>query len=174
MTSIRGCRSCHHSAAEAEPCADCHDQSELARAEDLPVHRDLVMSVGTVEGRELPFAHGEHDTLACNSCHTGTPDLSAADVGCAECHEEHHRPDVRCASCHREAPEESHPLSVHATCTGSGCHDARAAGSDARALFSSSTRNACLTCHQDLADHRPGERCARCHLLPPAEAGEDR
>lgn len=173
VTSIRGCRSCHHSPDRAEACADCHDRDELTRAADHPVRRDLVMSVGTVEGRSLPFSHGEHDTIACGSCHSGAPDLSAADVACADCHEEHHRADVRCASCHREAPEDAHPLAAHATCTGSGCHE-RAADANARRLLTASSRSVCLACHQELEDHRPGERCARCHLMPPVEPEEGR
>lgn len=171
VTSIRGCRSCHHSGSNAEPCTRCHGRAEPGRVRAYTVSRDLSMSVGSVRGRELSFEHSEHDTVACASCHGGADgtDLSAASVQCAECHDEHHGVDVRCASCHREAAEGTHTLAVHATCSGSGCHDSAAlpvtAGSMAR-----SPRNVCLSCHRDQVDHRPGERCARCHLLP---AGDD-
>lgn len=171
VTSIRGCRSCHHEGSTAEPCTRCHDRSELEGAGAYPLSRDLSMSVDTVRGRELPFDHAAHDTVACATCHTDGSKLSAAGVECAECHDEHHGPEVDCAACHREASEETHPLAVHASCTGSGCHDAAALPVTA-ASMDRSPRNVCLSCHQDLADHRPGERCARCHLMPAAEGGD--
>ena len=170
VTPIRGCRSCHHVGATAQPCTRCHERSELRGAGTYPVSSDLVMSVDTVRGRELPFDHASHEDLECAECHSDGTGLSAGSVRCAECHEEHHGAEVRCVSCHREAPEETHTLAVHASCTGSGCHDASTLPVTARAM-ARSPRNVCLGCHRDLEDHRPGERCARCHLLPEAEGG---
>lgn len=171
VTSIRGCRSCHHSGSTAEPCASCHDRSELEDAGSYPVKRDLLMSVDTVRGRDLPFGHAPHESIECAECHTEGTELSAASVRCAECHEEHHGPEVDCASCHREAPEETHTLAVHATCTGSGCHEATSLPVTTRTM-DRSPRNVCLACHQDQVDHRPDERCARCHLMPSGEGGD--
>ncbi len=171
VTSIRGCRSCHHSGSTAEPCANCHERSELEAAGSYPVTRDLPMSVDTVRGRDLPFGHASHESIECAECHTGGTELSAASVQCTGCHEEHHGAEVDCASCHREAPEESHTLAVHATCTGSGCHEATSLPVNTRTM-DRSPRNVCLACHQDQADHRPRERCARCHLMPPVEGGD--
>lgn len=170
VTSIRGCRSCHHSGSTAEPCARCHERSELRDAGSYPVSSDLEMSVDTVRGRDLPFAHAPHLELECTECHADGTALSSAGVRCAECHEEHHGAEVRCASCHREAPEDAHPLAVHASCTGSGCHEASTLPVTTRTM-ARSPRNVCLACHQDLEDHRPGERCARCHLLSEGEGG---
>ncbi|MDP2498623.1 MAG: hypothetical protein Q8W44_11645 [Candidatus Palauibacterales bacterium] len=170
VTSIRGCRSCHHSGSTAEPCTDCHERSELRAAGSYPVTSDLVMSVDTVRGRDLPFDHASHEDLECAECHSDGTELSAGSVRCAECHEEHHGAEVRCVSCHREAPEETHTLAVHATCSGSGCHEAATLPVTTRTM-ARSPRNVCLTCHQDQVDHRPGERCARCHLLPEGEGG---
>lgn len=173
VSSIRDCRSCHHEAASAEPCTRCHERDELERSGQLDVARTLSLSVGTFEARNLPFAHAEHTSEPCATCHADGPALSAASVSCADCHEEHHQMDARCTSCHREAPEDEHPLAVHATCTGSGCHD-RATTRVTATSMGRSQRSVCLACHQRQEDHRPGERCARCHLLPPATDGGER
>lgn len=170
VSTIRGCRSCHHEGATAEPCTRCHERGEMARSRPRDVPQTLDMSVATVESRELPFSHAEHDSEPCGACHATGLERSAASVRCAECHEEHHEASSSCASCHREAPGESHPLAVHATCTGSGCHDPAGTPVTA-ATMASSERAVCLACHRDQADHRPGERCARCHRMPEPAAG---
>lgn len=173
VTSIRGCRSCHHEGPTAEPCTRCHAPTDLGRDGGYDVLQDLRMSVGTVRGRELPFSHGDHGSDSCAACHADGPARSAASLRCAECHRDHHRAEAECASCHREAPAESHPLAVHATCTGSGCHDPASARVTATTM-EASDRSVCVSCHPDQRDHREGERCARCHLMPPAEDGGER
>lgn len=171
VTSIRGCRSCHHQGATAEPCTRCHESGELERAGTYDVLQSLRMSVGTVESRELPFSHAEHESEPCATCHATDSGRSAAAVRCAECHEDHHSASSPCVSCHREVPEESHPLAVHATCTGSGCHDAATTRVTATTM-AGSERAICLSCHVDEQDHRPGESCATCHLMPAPSEGE--
>lgn len=173
VTSIRGCRSCHHSEPTARPCTRCHDRSELERSGEHPVTRDLALSVGTARDRELPFDHGIHGSVDCADCHAGGTSRSAATIQCSECHDEHHGTEVRCASCHREAPEGTHPLAAHATCTGSGCHDAQSLPVTASTM-ARAPRSICLACHQDQEDHRPGEQCARCHLTPSDAGSGDR
>lgn len=170
VASLRSCRSCHHRGSAAEPCVRCHEEGELAHVAPRGVPQTLEMSVGTVEARELPFSHAEHESEPCAACHADGLDRPAASVRCAGCHEEHHTPASPCIACHREAPEGSHPRAVHASCTGSGCHDpavARVTATD----MSESARTVCLSCHADEQDHRPGQRCARCHLMPPASDG---
>lgn len=169
VNTLRACRSCHHEGATAEPCARCHESGELERAGTYGVPQSLRMSVDTTPSRELPFSHPEHESEPCAACHAEGPGLSADAVRCAECHEEHHTATSPCVACHREAPAESHPLAVHATCTGSGCH---AATPVTARTMAESERSVCLSCHADEQDHRPGERCARCHLMPvPSEGG---
>lgn len=158
------CRECHHSAERTEPveaaCLGCHDPGEFG-AGDFRLARSLQFSVRDAEiERDLPFRHSTHEELECTKCHQGRPDLSAEGVSCAECHQDHHRIDARCAECHVPASEADHPLEVHVTCSGSGCHASIPFESVPR------TRAACLGCHQDLADHRPERDCVACHVLP--------
>lgn len=154
------CTACHHGTVVRRECAACHEAGELG---GIPYGRSTVleMSVGTVE-RSLPFDHADHDGLVCSDCHAGPPALDASGVACADCHEEHHRPEASCRSCHAVAPDRSHDRQVHLTCSGAGCHE------PAPVTAAERTRETCLACHRELADHRPGEVCQKCHLLPPA------
>lgn len=163
VTSINDCRSCHHTGPVAEDCSTCHTPAD--RPDELyNLTRTMQFAVRDPVRRELPFEHAPHETIDCARCHTEGLARSAAQVDCASCHEDHHRPDVECRSCHVEAPAGAHPLEVHQTCSGSGCH------TDVPAALANipGTRAFCLTCHQDLVDHRPGGTCRACHQLPEA------
>lgn len=173
VSTIRDCRSCHHEGRTAEPCAGCHQDSELEAVGEYAVPQRLVLSVDATRDRDLPFSHSDHASEPCGACHAEGPDRSAAALRCADCHDEHHAPISPCLACHREAAEGEHPLAVHATCTGSGCHDPSSTRVTA-ATMAASDRSVCLACHRDQIDHRPGERCARCHLMPRAEPGRGR
>lgn len=163
VTRREDCLQCHHRAAEAPACTRCHASADL-RGTRYPVRRSLQLSVGTVRERSLPFEHGEHGDAACADCHTGGPELSAGSVSCADCHEEHHRLDSDCMACHADPPGDAHTVEVaHVTCAGSGCHTSLPFPRVPR------SRPACLTCHQDLVDHRPGRPCVECHVLPDRE-----
>lgn len=156
------CASCHHEASSARSCTSCHARAAVRRW-SADVTRTMRFSVGEPRSRTLPFSHQPHDTIACTTCHTGRPLLSAEGVACAECHEEHHKTESPCQECHARAPTDAHPVEVHLSCTGSGCHDS--SRMPARAV-SSRGRNVCLACHQEQADHRPGQQCVYCHVLP--------
>ncbi|MFQ5536314.1 MAG: hypothetical protein ACE5GJ_02565 [Gemmatimonadota bacterium] len=161
VTGIDDCRSCHHAAEERDPCTTCHTPAD-APADAVPLPRPLHLTVDGESVRELPFRHPDHEDLACGECHTDGLELSARDVDCLACHEDHHEPDVDCTACHVPAPEGAHPREAsHLTCTGAGCHvDPPLQVSEIRA------RQVCLSCHQDESDHKPGEECVDCHLLP--------
>lgn len=171
VTSRADCLSCHHGPLVRRECAACHGAEELG-GRRFERSTTFELSMGTTATRPLPFDHAEHQAVACADCHAGRPALGASAVACADCHDEHHRPEAACRSCHGTAPEGSHGRDVHLTCAGSGCHAPSPIAASQR------TRETCLACHQDLADHRPGRDCATCHLLPPAHddggTGEDR
>lgn len=167
-TNPRFCRSCHHGEDQAASCESCHRESEL-RGRTYQIATEMKMSVGEAgPERSLPFPHGAHLEVACAECHRGPPNLTPRDLSCETCHEEHHSATTDCQACHREAPEPAHPMSVHITCTGSGCH------TDVSAAATDRSRNFCLTCHQTMTDHKPDRECLVCHVLPSVDSrGEE-
>jgi hypothetical protein len=163
VTSLRDCRSCHHTAPVATPCVGCHDQGAVRRLQTT-VSRVMDIRVGSLNRprRTLPFDHAHHLRYDCQQCHTQGLALSAAGLDCAQCHQEHHQAEISCMSCHPSPADGAHDLNAHLTCTGAGCHTAPAATVQAIPR----TRNFCLSCHQDLVEHRPGRNCVSCHALP--------
>ena len=166
VTSIRDCRSCHHTAPVADECATCHTRAEVRQVQ-RQVTRTMDMRIGSLDRprRSLPFAHAVHEDLACAECHTEGLTLSAAAVSCSGCHGEHHEPDMECRACHATPADNAHDAQVHLGCAGSGCHG------DPPVRGVPRTRDFCLVCHQDLVDHRPGRNCEDCHALPQPTAG---
>jgi hypothetical protein len=166
VRTLSDCRSCHHRAPLVASCASCHSGAEVpAGTYTLP--RTLELSVGPQPERLLPFLHSDHGSVGCASCHTEGLALSAAAVSCGTCHQEHHLAEARCASCHLPVLETPpHAVEVHVGCGGAGCHQELPFEGVPR------TRALCVACHQDMEDHRTGQPCTNCHLLPrprPAE-----
>jgi nitrate/TMAO reductase-like tetraheme cytochrome c subunit len=163
VTSIRDCRSCHHAEPATARCNSCHSTAEV-RGLSASVQRTLDIRLGSLNRprRTLPFAHQVHDDLQCQECHTGGLALSAANVSCSGCHDDHHQPNRECMACHAEPAGSAHDVEVHVGCAGSGCHQAI----PAPVRDVPRTRDFCLVCHQDLTDHRPRENCESCHTLP--------
>ena len=164
VTSLRDCRSCHHTEPVVANCDGCHTQAEVRRLV-ANVERTMDLRIGSLNrpDRSLPFSHAPHLRLDCRECHTGDgAALSAAAVQCSACHAEHHQPDTECMACHHPPARGAHDLAVHGGCGGSGCHTA-APETVSRVPR---TRSFCLVCHQDLTDHRPGRNCEECHTLP--------
>lgn len=160
-----GCHECHHRSDDAPACARCHAESEL-RGADYGLRGAPELSTGDAPERPLDFDHAEHEAAACRDCHTGGVELATEGAACADCHDEHHDPDARCAACHVDAPDEVHPVDVvHVTCAGSGCHTSLPFDRVPR------SRQACLSCHQELTEHRPGRPCVECHPMPRREPG---
>lgn len=160
--SGRDCFGCHHSArVTARGCEACHGVTAFAVSRAVATELRLAVW-DEPRRRSLPFDHAAHGELECVACHTGRTRLTA-EVDCANCHLEHHRPEVACTACHVQPPAEAHTVAVHTEgCAGAGCH----APSELAYGALEKTRNLCLTCHQDQVDHEPGERCAICHLVP--------
>lgn len=162
-----GCHECHHASDDAPACTRCHAEREL-RGADYGLRGAPDLSTGDAPERPLDFDHAEHEASACRDCHTEGVELATEGAACAECHEDHHDPDARCAACHVDAPDEAHPVDVaHVTCAGSGCHASLPFDRVPR------SRQACLVCHQDLADHRPGRPCVECHPMPRRDRSAD-
>ncbi len=159
VTTAADCRACHHAPPVWKPCTDCHAELEYAGLV-YSASRTLTMTVGTPVTRRLPLDHRAHESVECTDCHTAPSSLDAAAVDCSSCHEEHHRPETRCVDCHAQPEEDAHDVQAHLGCGGSGCH------TDVPVAGVSRTRTFCLTCHQDLLDHRPEGACEDCHVLP--------
>lgn len=166
VTTVTDCRACHHGeeTVDAMACETCHGSAESS-GDPYEVTRALMISARPTDApaieRALPFDHAVHAGEACATCHTDGLDRSAASVACVSCHAEHHRPTASCMACHVEAAPGSHAVeTAHLGCSGSGCH--------VEVPFEGlpRTRDVCLTCHQDLVDHRPEGDCAECHALP--------
>ena len=171
VTSLRDCRSCHHTEPVATPCSECHSAAEV-RNLSFQVRRTLDIRLGRLNRptRTLPFDHRPHTQLQCSACHTDGMALSAAAVNCSSCHLDHHDAERSCIACHAEPREGAHDAEVHLGCAGSGCH----AAAPAPVLAVPRTRDFCLACHQGLTEHRPGRNCEACHSLPsPRRAGGD-
>jgi hypothetical protein len=169
VTSIADCRGCHHTAPVSANCVRCHQSGE-SRGDPHTETRTLTLSVRAPVERSMPFAHENHTTEACSTCHTRGLALQADQVDCNQCHEQHHALDNDCASCHTQPPVSAHPVvQAHQTCSGSGCHD-----DPPFQTLPTTTREACLVCHQEQRDHRPGQVCAECHAVTESGPGRGR
>jgi nitrate/TMAO reductase-like tetraheme cytochrome c subunit len=161
VRTLADCRSCHHADPVAAQCAGCHPPVRLRGAMQLTRTLAMPIAEGPASARTVAFDHAQHGAEECGACHASGLARPATAAGCGDCHAPHHDPAVRCAACHTEAPQAAHPVEVvHVTCGGSGCHPSE--------LFPATpprTRTACLTCHQGLEDHEPGQRCGECHAL---------
>ncbi|MEQ1854958.1 MAG: hypothetical protein ABL963_00730 [Longimicrobiales bacterium] len=162
VATIDGCRSCHHAASTAAPCARCHEPTETP-VDMFSVVRPVSFSVGAGDSaRSLAFPHARHTDLECVRCHTDGPELAVSPaLDCAGCHAEHHTTVSDCASCHASAPVSAHPAAeAHVTCSGASCHQ--------RLPFEEvpRTRELCLGCHQTQRMHEAPRVCVECHVLP--------
>ena len=169
LTSFATCQQCHHApnVTQAAQCVRCHERRELVR----PYRERATFKVGNAPQRQrlLTFQHSNHQAEPCTACHTPGLEMSAAKgVQCNSCHQSHHRPEANCRACHTQPPAGAHDMRSHLGCAGAGCHDPVPFQGVPR------TRELCLSCHQDMVDHRPGRNCAQCHAVPgerPAGAG---
>jgi len=149
-TTVRSreqCQACHHSTISPKNCAACHPGNGGAPA--APIARD----VGT-------FSHGPHTAanVACTTCHT-PPSMSARELRCQNCHDEHHQPDVTCLDCHKGGARQAHTRSAHQGCV--ECHQSTTG-------LNRWTRQICTACHADRATgHYPDRQCSECHNVPP-------
>jgi hypothetical protein len=149
----RECAACHHADVETRSCRSCHPSDQVGERPVLVAIR----AAGAEEPRvrQLTFDHANHTTRECTSCHT-MPATLRFGRECASCHDAHHRQEAECTACHVSVGAPAHDADVHEGCA--ECHG------DAAVLALEPTRNVCLTCHEDMADHRAGQRCTACHI----------
>jgi hypothetical protein len=160
----RDCMECHHTAPVVNRgCEQCH-----ASAATPPRSVRFTMRLGVwseARIRSVAFDHEDHAAVGCATCRTEGLTRRVT-RGCESCHGEHHAPTADCTVCHAQPPDDVHTIAVHTEgCAGSGCHEDRAITTMTR------TNPFCLSCHQDMRDHRPGRVCAGCHRIPDIEAG---
>lgn len=148
------CMACHHDAATGLECGLCHDggaEQVLAIAQPLRFSmREMPVT------RELPLDHARHEDVECGECHSA-PVTYAMEGQCADCHQEHHRPEAECLACHGPSSREEHKVSVHRGCGGQGCHE------DEVVSALPPSRTVCLECHEEQLEHEVDEDCISCH-----------
>jgi hypothetical protein len=154
VRTVRDCQSCHHAEDRALPCARCHQTAELREQRNVPMRFSLSVARQPAT-RPVPFRHSWHTDVQCNACH-GEPVTKAVTADCGSCHAQHHVVEADCRLCHKPAKSD-HTRQAHLGCAGSGCH------SLSQPVALQETRNVCLTCHNDMVNHRPGRECAACH-----------
>jgi hypothetical protein len=163
VNGLQDCRSCHHTAAKRNECLGCHG-SDKVFATPIRVTTALNIKIGSLNTpkRVLSFEHALHDKYECTTCHRkqhGVPDARGAD--CSTCHLEHHTATSNCVACHERPARGVHNRSAHLGCTGAGCH----VNAPAAIRSAPHTREVCLSCHTERAQHEGGRNCAECHLL---------
>ena len=162
VRTARDCQSCHHPAQPAQAgqpareCTACHSTAEIG-ATRRPSQQVRLSVWKEPRTRPLRFDHDEHRAVRCTDCHV-QPVTLAVERSCAGCHAQHHEPTVTCTACH-VPPKEAHTRAAHLGCAGAGCHETRTVAPLV------ATRATCLTCHVDMARHRPGRECAACHQV---------
>jgi len=166
-----GCFRCHdgkHVSRDgrsiSHQCSACHDFLEERRGAFVRVEATHA------------FAHpwklaGRHTEIQCAACHTGGPAKPAtcrgchaipeagapmAGMGCGECHlkPQQREPLAECRTCHADTGG-LHAQEAHAAADCTSCHPAHG--------WVPRGREQCQACHQDKAEHYPGEACAQCH-----------
>jgi hypothetical protein len=156
------CQFCHHQNATPQTCIRCHATAPDADRR-FTARLDLRIA-GQERTRDLPFVHTKHAATPCATCHSRLPSMAITPGLCQTCHSDHHKTDRNCEACHQAPPPTAHAKASHLTCGGAGCHATNFIAGDIR------TRQVCLACHEKQRDHRPGERCVNCHVLPPFHA----
>lgn len=151
-----GCDGCHHSPDQKLGCAACHgDDARLGR----PVRVTMALRLQPANAptsRIVPFAHSDHASTPCSSCHT-SPGAVRKVVACAECHRDHHaETTTRCSTCHGADTKVAHARDAHLRCT--SCH------SRETVAMLLPGRAFCVSCHTAQANHQPGGDCSTCHL----------
>lgn len=168
VTTLQDCRSCHHTGKALPNCQGCHTAAEVAFTRQLVAKLEIGAGEPGRPERLLPFDHGEHSTLRCETCHTGGLANAPANANCANCHDQHHRPGANCVTCHQVPSRDTHNRTAHLGCGGVGCHVNAPASLLETAL---PTRELCVTCHRDLHAHEVGRPCVACHILSPQRIG---
>ena len=181
------CSQCHDEARSERafhagkiPCTACHQphRFDLSRLTDRAL-------CGRCHVLQIRLTRRNLGHSSCEACHEGTTHEPAGVVACGSCHDDQltkspkghrecatcHEPhggtvsaQSKCSSCHKVAELPglhripAQPQSEgHTECK--TCHNIHEAKVHA-------DRAACMTCHEDVADHQPdAKRCTGCHTF---------
>jgi hypothetical protein len=156
VTKAADCAACHHAADQPLSCEGCHSKSSLANVS--LVTNTIKLSVWKLpKERTANFKHSAHIKSECKDCHSKGPGY-APQKDCSTCHEKHHTAESDCRSCH-VGVKDLHKRTVHQGCAVSGCHV------DKSVAALSTSRQVCLSCHVEMANHKRGGDCAECHKV---------
>jgi len=99
---------------------------------------------------------GYRPPLDCISCHRIDTSAPMMKMACKTCHlqEAEVLPMANCKSCH-QSPKGLHKNNQHSTPSCTTCHRPH--------LWKVTTRDTCLTCHEDKKTHYAPEFCGSCH-----------
>ncbi len=158
------CLKCHsvtlHSFAPPEKiCLVCHGEKQIkittmAQRYCLDCHNFL--------REDSPLKPLREDCLKCHESQAKKeihwPTNAPMQFQCSQCHQPHkqEKPVVYCQSCHAGIEKKGkHAVQPHTQATCTSCHKPHE--------WKVTTREACLTCHQNKASHNPGAFCGSCH-----------
>ncbi len=163
------CQTCHgmrlHSFTPSiEICAACHPDKVAGQQNSIKVP-----GMANLHCTECHQFLREDSPLrptreTCLSCHqkiqSGVtfPDNGPMKWDCLQCHKPHQaeKPTVDCNSCHSAIKTEGlHSAKTHSQTACQICHKPHE--------WTVTTRDPCLSCHTDRANHNPGQVCAACH-----------
>ena len=164
------CQTCHglrlhEFTPSTEICVACHADHVQgnAKAIKVPQMQELHCTECHEFLREDSPLRPTRET--CLSCHQKVgpstvvfPDKAPMFWDCRECHKPHDQsnPVVDCLSCHTTAKTEGlHGAKTHSESRCKSCHQPH--------QWTVSSREPCLSCHQDKVTHNEGINCADCH-----------
>jgi len=177
------CQTCHgmrlHSfRPSSEICVACHADHVAGADKGIKISQMSEMHCTECHSflREDSPLRPTRET--CLGCHQKLPNQNVVFPekapmmwDCQECHKPHDKanPTVDCLACHTDSKTNGlHGKKTHSEARCKTCHQPH--------VWTVSSREPCLTCHQDKVDHNPQGVCADCHdyktLAPPAATGQ--
>lgn len=164
------CQTCHglrlhEFRPTTEICVACHADHVAGEAKAIKVPR--MQDLHCVECHQFlrqdsPLRPTRQTCLDCHQKITigrvVFPDKAPMKWDCRECHKPHDQanPVVNCTGCHSGAKTEGlHGMKTHSGSECKTCHQPH--------QWTVSSRDTCLACHQDKAQHNAGTNCADCH-----------
>lgn len=164
------CQTCHglrlhEFRPTTEICIACHSDHVAGQEKAIKVEnmRDLHCVECHEFLREDSPIRPTRDT--CLGCHQKVgpssvvfPDKAPMMWDCRECHKPHDQanPVVDCIGCHNQSKAEGlHGLKTHSESRCKVCHRPHE--------WTVVSREPCLQCHADKAEHNAGQNCADCH-----------
>ena len=149
-------------------CLDCHDDPEMTMTRN---GEEIVLDINPEQ-----FAASAHSEVTCLECHVGfdpdeEPHLPVIPpVDCAACHEEAsadfvhsgHQAELTCASCHENMHRPDRLAAIITKCE--DCHETPTAEFKSSVHFTDKEGPACYDCHSPHRAEVAGtENCLSCH-----------